>query len=45
MLHPAAGMSYQASTGMLQFTGPIDRQQQWILGGTVNSMAQEVFSK
>jgi hypothetical protein len=45
MVCAAAGMTYQASTGMLQVNGPIDRQQQWLMGGTVNSMAQEVFSK
>jgi hypothetical protein len=38
-------MTYQASTGMLRFSGPIDRQQQWVMGGTVNTMAQEVLSK
>jgi hypothetical protein len=37
-------MTYQASTGLLQFAGPIDRQQQWILGGTTDQMAREVFS-
>jgi hypothetical protein len=38
-------MTYQAATGQLQFQGPVDRQQQWVLGGTTNQMAKEVFSK
>ncbi|WIA44224.1 hypothetical protein OEZ86_010535 [Tetradesmus obliquus] len=42
---PAKGLMYQASTGQLQAQGTVDRQQQWILGGTTNQMANEVFPK
>ncbi|KAF6252250.1 hypothetical protein COO60DRAFT_1704383 [Scenedesmus sp. NREL 46B-D3] len=42
---PATGVTYQAASGRLAFAGPVDGQQQWVLGATTNRMAQQVFSR